>query len=88
MKPRQPEHANKITDVANAPGFQIERWLEQYAYPQNGNTHNPTPRYFWFLLLDGRRVDSATKQLLNNQTPEKSTLVKQLTQLSHIKMKI
>lgn len=57
MIPRQPEHANKITDVANAPGFQIERRLMGYAYARNGNVHNPTPRYWWILYLNGKRVD-------------------------------
>jgi hypothetical protein len=61
MDPRKPEHANKVTDIARAPGFQTERRLMGYAYARNGNTHNPTPRYHWLLLLDGRRVDEASR---------------------------
>jgi hypothetical protein len=59
MKPRKPEHANKVSAVAGAPGFQIRRWLESYAYAENGNVHNPTPHYWWYLLLDGKPVDNS-----------------------------
>lgn len=60
--PNKPEHANKKTSVAGAPGFEIERRLMGYAYPANGNVHNPTPRYHWTLYLDGKPVDFASKR--------------------------
>jgi hypothetical protein len=62
MEPRKPEHANKVTDISGAPGFQIRRWLEGYCYPENGNVHNPTPRYWWHLLLDGRLVGEGPRR--------------------------
>jgi hypothetical protein len=57
MEPRRPDHANKVSAVSGAPGFEVRRWLEGYCYPENGNVHNPTPRYCWHLLLDGKLVD-------------------------------
>lgn len=44
------------------PRFTITRWLEGFAYPANGNVHNPTPRYLWLLKLDGEQVDQATSK--------------------------
>jgi hypothetical protein len=29
-----------------------------YAYPRNGNFHNPTPRVAWDLFVNGKLVDS------------------------------
>lgn len=59
MTPLRPEHADK---AATPPGVetrvQIRRRLVAYAYPRNGNVHNPTPEYAWDLLVDGRRVDT------------------------------
>lgn len=52
----KPEHANKIQPIAGTE-FSVERRLVGYAYPNHGNLHNPTPRYHWNLLLDGRVVD-------------------------------
>lgn len=57
--PPRPDHADRESSVAGAPGFAIRRVLTGYAYPQNGNVHNPTPRYRFSLLLDGRAVDSS-----------------------------
>lgn len=68
MQPTQPAHADRTEPVAGADvRFTITRHLEGYAYPQNGNAHNPTPRYRWLLNLDGRLVDSG---------PRKSVLVR------------
>lgn len=54
------EHDDKVTAISGAnPRFTLRRHLEGYAYPQNGNVHNPTPRYRWHLLVDGEMVDSA-----------------------------
>jgi hypothetical protein len=59
--PNRPEHANKTIPVPGAdPRFTITRYLAGYAYPANGNLHNPTPRYRWLLNVDGRIVDQAT----------------------------
>jgi hypothetical protein len=56
--PNLPEHADKIEAIPGAdPRFTLRRHLTGYAYPQNGNVHNPTPRYTWVLLLDGRIID-------------------------------
>jgi hypothetical protein len=38
---------NKIT---------FEKKIIGYAYPRNGNTHNPTPRVSWSAFVDGKRV--------------------------------
>jgi hypothetical protein len=59
ITPLKPQHADRETPVGGAPGFAVRRVLEGYAYPQNGNVHNPTPRYRFLLLLDGRTVDSS-----------------------------
>jgi len=49
--------------VPNAdPRFTIRRHIVGYAYAANGNTHNPTPRYRWHLLVDGILVDSDDKR--------------------------
>jgi len=61
-EPLRPEHANTRKPVPGAPGFEIGRHLAGYAYPNNGNVHNPTPRYVWNLLLDGRMVDTSQKR--------------------------
>lgn len=44
--------------IPGAPGFSIRRRLVGHAYARNGNVHNPTPRYLYELLLDGRIVDT------------------------------
>lgn len=62
LAPNKPEHANYRRPIKDAPGFEIERRLVAYAYPKNGNVHNPTPRYHWWLYLDGRLVDNAGKK--------------------------
>ena len=59
MQPTQPAHADKTELVTGADArFTVTRTLVGYAYPQNGNVHNPTPEYRWLLKLDGRLVDS------------------------------
>jgi hypothetical protein len=45
MTPNRPEHADYTVAVPGAPGFTVERVLRGYAYPVNGNVHNPTPHY-------------------------------------------
>lgn len=60
MRPRKPEHADKVEAIAGADSrLAVRRRLVQYSYPQNGNLHNATPEYFWDLLLDGRMVDTS-----------------------------
>jgi hypothetical protein len=44
------------------PRLSIRRRLLGHAYPQNGNVHNPTPRYVFELLVDGQMVDSDTRE--------------------------
>lgn len=34
----------------------IAREVAGYAYPRNGNVHNPTPRYRWVVTSAGRLV--------------------------------
>lgn len=64
--PNKPEHADKTEAVAGAdPRFTLTRRLSGYAYPVNGNVHNPTPNYTWLLKVDGILVDqSKTKRSL------------------------
>jgi hypothetical protein len=62
MRPLRPEHGDYIRPISGAPRFLIGRVLTGYAYPVNGNVHNPTPRYHWHLLLDDRVVDMAEKR--------------------------
>lgn len=57
ITPNDPKHANFDFPIAGQPRLAGRRFLDGYAYPQNGNTHNPTPRYAWLLLLDGNLVD-------------------------------
>lgn len=42
----------------------IEKVIEGYCYPRNGNVHNPTPRVAWYVRdAEGRVVDrAATRQ--------------------------
>lgn len=44
------------------PRLSIRRRFLGHAYPQNGNVHNPTPRYIFELLVDGQIVDSDTRK--------------------------
>lgn len=63
MNPARPEHADKTELITGAdPRFTITRHLVGYAYPQNGNVHDPTPEYRWLLKLDGRLVDSDARK--------------------------
>jgi len=39
---------------------EITRVVAGYAYPKNGNFHNPTPRYRWDVTYDGKRVGSTS----------------------------
>jgi hypothetical protein len=43
-------------------GFRIVRVTVGFAYPRNGNLHNPSPEFRWELTLDGKLVDSAAKK--------------------------
>jgi hypothetical protein len=62
-KPIKPEHADKVEPVPGAdPRFTIRRQLSGYAYPVNGNVHNPTPVYTWHLMVDGKLVDSDSRR--------------------------
>jgi hypothetical protein len=61
-QPLKPEHANRETAVAGAPGFTVKRWLAGYAYAVSGNAGNPTPRYTFTLHLDGRPVDQDPRE--------------------------
>ncbi len=74
MEPRKPEHANKIITIAGAdPRLTLRRHLNGYAYAANGNLHNPTPRYQWHLLADGKIVYFAsTKRTLVRAARENS----------------
>lgn len=57
------EHADKVESIAGvSERLTIRRHLEGYSYPQNGNVHNPTPRYMWLLLVDGYLVDSGQRR--------------------------
>lgn len=60
--PLQPEHADTVKPITGAPRFSIRRVLVGYAYPQNGNIHNPTPQYRWHLLLDEHLVDHSDRR--------------------------
>lgn len=51
------EHADKEVRIAGSDRFTLRRHCEGYAYPVSGNAHNPTPRFGWLLLLDGKVVD-------------------------------
>ncbi|HET9144167.1 hypothetical protein [Actinophytocola sp.] len=62
MRPLRPEHGDYQRPIPGAPRFMISRVLTGYAYPVNGNVHNPTPRYYWHLLLDDKVVDMAEKR--------------------------
>lgn len=42
--------------------IEIRKVVAGYAYPRNGNAHNPTPRYRWEVWADGKRVGSATSR--------------------------
>lgn len=56
MQPLRAGHADKVQAVSGTE-FSVKRCLVGYAYPNHGNLHNPTPRYHWHLILDGKVVD-------------------------------
>lgn len=59
----RPEHANYEFVIPSDRRFAGRRVLRGYAYPRNGNVHNPTPRYGWLLLHDSRPIcDFATRR--------------------------
>lgn len=63
VQPRRPEHADREYPIPGAdPRLALRRHLTGYAYPANGNLHNPTPEYRWMLLVDGRVVDSDARK--------------------------
>jgi hypothetical protein len=39
--------------------FSVTRMTTGYAYPRNGNTHNPTPSYIWTAYRGGERIGIA-----------------------------
>lgn len=41
-------------------GCGITRVTTGFAYPRNGNTHNPTASYRWDITHAGRLIDTAT----------------------------
>ena len=57
---KKSEHTDKVEDLGN--GYTLARRLVGYAYPRNGNLHNPTPRYRWNLCLNGKLVDSDSRR--------------------------
>lgn len=57
MLPLKPEHANKDQAISGT-SFSVRRVLVRYSYPRNGNVHNPTPSYRWWLILDDKLVDN------------------------------
>lgn len=64
MIPNKPEHADRDYPI---PGVDlrltVRRHLVSYAYPANGNVHNPTPEYDWHLVVDGvHLVDTAHRK--------------------------
>jgi hypothetical protein len=51
-------------DSVKAPAkYEIRKEVTSYAYPRNGNVHNPTPRVRWYVcrIADGVIVDSAAR---------------------------
>lgn len=64
ISPNRPDHADKTESISGAdPRFTVTRRLSGYAYPRNGNVHNPTPRYVWLLKVDGITVDQGPKRV-------------------------
>jgi hypothetical protein len=55
-------HRSPPRPIAGAPRFAIERVTVGHAYARSGNAHNPTPRYSYRLLLDGKPVDESTRE--------------------------
>lgn len=49
----------KLSDAAKAMGIIIERKISGYAYPRNGNAHNPTPKYRYEAVLNGKLIDTS-----------------------------
>lgn len=39
----------------------IKKVIVGYAYPRNGNCHNPTPHIRWYLIENGQIIDSRSK---------------------------
>lgn len=52
----------KLGAAARAMGITIEKKISGYAYPRNGNAHNPTPRYRWEVKLGDRLIDTAYRE--------------------------
>lgn len=53
----------KLSSRAVEAGFTLEKSITGYAYPRNGNAHNPTPRVIWQLRnATGEVLDCAYKQ--------------------------
>lgn len=63
MNPRKPEHADKVETIPGAdPRLTIKRHLDGYAYAKNTQSSDTTPEYRWYLLADGRTVDSSSRK--------------------------
>jgi hypothetical protein len=63
IQPTRPEHGPRDYPVTGASErFSIRRTLVGYSYPANGNVHNPTPRFRWLLLVDGKIADSSSRK--------------------------
>ncbi len=61
VEAKDPKHEDYTKPVSGAdPRFTITRHLTGYAYPRNGNVHNPTPQYVYLLKVDGKIVDQST----------------------------
>lgn len=62
MEPKNPKHADKVVRINGvSERLTLRRRLVGYAYPRNGNVHNPTPRYMWDLLCDHRVMMFGTR---------------------------
>lgn len=58
MTPIKTSHADKTVAIPGADSrLTLRRRLIGYAYPRNGNVHNPTPEYQWELMVGSRCVD-------------------------------
>lgn len=58
MIPNKPEHADKTMTISGVdPRITLRRRLVGYAYPRNGNVHNPTPEYLWYLMAGDYVLD-------------------------------
>jgi hypothetical protein len=45
-------------EVYRKGNLSIDRLTAGFAYPRNGNVHNPTPRFCWIVMQDGKPMGS------------------------------